>query len=342
MRNKLAFIFKTIAIVLLVHAICASIAFAQMTFAPIVKPISAPITSTTAAAAARESSLNSKTQETAANTGVPAGIESNSAAPGIGNTNSISINSIEAKTEAPKDLAVVIGLGRSNSLYRLNDGAEYSSWDFSFNPSYKINDRFRISSLIEYSKDINHPEDSDYGRTNVGLSFLGLKLGATPITLKTTLTVPQDKVQKISQQQLYNLSVTSSLKLDPSVSGPLGITFILNGLRYVHKYETALSGKMNNQWGSSQALELDYSFNDTVSVVVDINHINRWTYEGALREYYSHSEEIDFQLTKEVAFSVAHALGLPVVNSRNLSGQYEYDLLDDTNSTISLGLTYTY
>ncbi len=332
MRNKLAFIFKTIAIVLLVHAICASIAFAQMTFAP--------VTQTTAQSNA--SSVEASETQPAASAAVPVGIESKSAAPGIGNTNSLSLTPIETKPEATKNFSLLLGIGRSNSLYRLNDGAEYSSWDFSFNPSYKLNDRFRISSLFEYSKDINRPEDSDYGRTNVGLSFLGLKLGATPIALKTTLTVPQDRAQKISQQQQYSVAVTSSVKLDESVSGPLGITFILNGIRYVHKYETALSGKMNNQYGSTQALELDYSFNDTVSVVVDINHINRWTYEGALREYYSHSEEIDFQLSKQVAFSVAHALGLPVVNSRNLSGQYEYDLLDDTNSTISLGLTYTY
>ena len=323
------------------HAICASIAFAQITFAPIAQT-TAPVKVASSSAKAAAPTAATAVTTASANEAVPTGIESKSAAPGVGNTNSLSINSSEAKPEATKKFSFVASVGRSNSLYRQNDGAEYSTWDFGFNPSYKLSDKFRISSLIEYSKDINHPEESDYGRTNVSLSALGLKLKEMPVTFKTTLTIPQDRAQNVSQQQLYSVSFTGSVKLNPSASGPLGITFILNGIRYVHKYETALSGLMNNKYGSSQALELDYSFNDTVSVVVDINHINRWTYAGAIREYYSHSEEIDFQLNKQVALSLSHALGLPVVNSRNVSGQYEYDLMDDTNSTISLGLTYTY
>lgn len=250
---------------------------------------------------------------------------------------------VEEKPEKPWRLA--LGLGRSNSLYVTGDGEDQASWDFSMAPSFTLNSDYKLSFLVEYTQDIK-ASDTDYGRGNISVSKssgfegfnhrvklvprFGVGLPLSETTRASSLNASTALGGKLEANPDYLITKKLALSLDVSVT------------RYFHKYDTATSGAINNQWASAQTGEIGWSFTDDLSFSVTAGHYNFVSYQGGQTDFLSHSEELGYKVSPKWSVAVGHAFGAPYVSARRANGRdINFEPTDEKNSLVYAQLNLT-
>lgn len=258
----------------------------------------------------------------------------------------------KAKTVAPvkkapvKNFGISFSAGRSQNLYRVEGKPYASSWDYALAPSYSLGSDFTVSGVAELSQNIEPDQDSDWGRVQASISKsnVGLFKRRTLLTFKVSGGLPADRESKRqSSQGTLSASVRADSNPDYMAWKPLSLALTLSGSRYFHQYDTAISGKVNNQYGSAQTGEMGIDFTDRFSLKLTASHINRWTYGGVLKEYIMHGQELGFKISEAFSADLGHQYGNPMVSIWKENGQdYNFNATDDQNSIVYAHITYTY
>lgn len=246
---------------------------------------------------------------------------------------------------APQRWSGSLTLGRTNSLYNLKDGSEYSSWDISASASYILNNKLSLGLVVDASEDIKSPEYSDFSRLSLSLRNNSIyKNRYGKLSLTGSLGLPVSKTQRYSSL-ISSLGASTRFGLDSAVlfSEKFSMGLGLSLTRNIHTYETALNGSVNTQYSSVQSLDFGYSFNAQWSASASLIHLNTLSYKGTLKEFYGHSQELSYAATEKISLALGHQLGAPALSVWNAEGsEYNFKLLDDQNSYVYGSLTMTF
>jgi len=243
-----------------------------------------------------------------------------------------SVTTAVAAPNAPKPFSISAGLSKSVSLIDHSDGTRQESNDLEVKPSYNFGS-FQALALFGFSDDVRDPGNSELGDILVATSYKGWDVSRFNLSPSVTFVVPQSKESRVNN----NLETAISTKLKVSVLEK----YLLKGVsmsasasagRNFHRYYTALDGKVLNQYSSKQGFAVGYKLG-IFSFDVDFTHINAWSYEGNLKEFYAHSEEISVEIGKNFGFAVGlnnGPLGQPVFKEDGFSRNYE--VIDENNT----------
>lgn len=238
-----------------------------------------------------------------------------------------------------------VSFGRSNSLYLKQGESAAASWDYSVGIGYKINDKFKTSASVEGSEDIKDPAASDIGKGALKLSYTGLnQKNLLQMTPALSLGLPVSRAQ---YSATFQGSATAGLKAvinpDRLFSKNFALEFNVSGTRNIHKFDTSAAGLPNTQYSSVQNITTGWNFTDDFSLSISGNHLNSWTYQGAMKEYYSHSEELGYSFNNSWAMAVGHQYGNPSVSVWKTDREtYNYNATDEDNSIAYGQITYTF
>lgn len=250
-------------------------------------------------------------------------------------------NSSVATSAAPasRPFAISLGISKSQSLVDFKDGQRQESHSIEFMPSYKWS--FGSSMVIfSFSEDARTPGSSDIDDIVMAHGFKGWDLNRVKLVPSVSFVLPQSKNSRINT----NLETSVSGKLTVALQQKLLIPgFYFKGSlglgRNFHRYETALSGAVLNQYSSSQGLATGYSFG-IFSADLSFAHLNAWSYQGTMKESYEHSEELSLALGDHVGFTLGHTNGGSVFKDNGFTSNYT--LVDENNSMVyaRLGMQY--
>lgn len=240
----------------------------------------------------------------------------------------------------------LVSVGRSNSLYIENGESKSASWDFSGSLAYKINPVLTVTSLLDGSQDIKTPEESDFGRGLLGLQYHRTS-GTQPLLDLTPYMKIGFPVSRSSRSTSLRNYLQAGLKTavgsDYLFSKKLSLEVSVSGIRYIHDYDTSAAGKPNNQYSAAQGFTVGWNFTDALSLSFAYTHLNYWTYQGAMTEYFNHTEELGYQIDKSWTVAVGHSFGNPAVNVWHKDREtYNMDLTDGENSVVYAQIGYTF
>jgi hypothetical protein len=242
-------------------------------------------------------------------------------------------------------------VGRSNSLYLENGNSKSASWDFSGALSYAFARNWKTTAVAEGSQDIKDESASDVSKETLELSYHKYTPVAYAVHFSPLDFTPAVKwsfpASRASRSESLKGSLGTSLRADLNpdylFSKKLSSYFKVSGARNFHEYSTAASGKVNNQYSSSQAVSVAWNFTDALSLSVLYTHINYWTYQGAMTEFFNHTEELGYELTKNWSLALGHSYGNPIVSVRRADEQtYNTNLSDEENSIVYGQIGYTF
>jgi hypothetical protein len=255
----------------------------------------------------------------------------------------------ELKTEEAKPAASFtgeFGVGYYNSLYRVNDQNKIDATELSLVLGYALNPTYKVAGQFIYLEDYKAPEGSDWARARLLLKRDNGKIFSDRTLFSAALkgTFPVAKAHFTeSYQGALGLDFTFASNPELVINKKLSLGLILGFSQNFHKFETAVSGKVNTKGSMTQRLSAGWNFTDTVSISALIDHISAFSYLGATREFYAHSQELAWQATPAFAVAVGHAYGQPQVNVRKANGEdYNYNLADEDNSSVYGSVTYTF
>jgi hypothetical protein len=244
----------------------------------------------------------------------------------------------DGKPTSMKNWTGALTLGRSNSLYLENGNSKAASWDYSGIWGYAWSPSWKSSAAISGYQDLKDSENSDWAIASLTLSYSGFKLPRTSVAWIPTLSlgVPVSRAQRSAS---FKGSVSTKLQalINPEIlfSKKISVGFFLGVNRNIHEFETAASGSVNNQYSSSQGFSLGWNFTDTLAFAFQYTHFNAWTYQGAMKETFSHNQELSYQMSPSWNLALGHSYGDPTTSVWKADRQtYNTNLTDEQNSMV--------
>jgi hypothetical protein len=238
---------------------------------------------------------------------------------------------VTAKQAAPSPFSISAGLSKTKSLIDHNDGSRQESNDLEVIPSYAFS-WGKTLAVFAFSDDLRDPGNSDMDDIAIATAFKGWDFKRFKLAPSLTVVIPESKDSRINK----NLETAISGKLTAAVQPRLLIpglefaTYITFG-RNFHRYDTALDGKVLNQYSSKQGFSVGYTIG-ILSASVDFVHINGWTYQGNLKEAYQHSEEVGIAMGDHfgLAVGISNGPGASVFKQDGYSSNYQF--IDENNT----------
>jgi hypothetical protein len=261
------------------------------------------------------------------------------------NTSSTTTAQAPATAKAAKAWISAVSISRSNSLYDQKNGTEQASWDLSASTRYKWNKDWSSAVLLEGSQDLMDETASDWSRLQLSTRRAGIPLGSSwKSMVNANLGLPISRVQKAATLKAsVGLSGRADLNSKSAFDDRFSFAGLLSFTRNIHDFETAKSGSVNTQYSSVQGIETGWSFTEKTSISLSLSHINTWTYQGTMKEYYSHSQELGYQASPMVGLALGHQYGAPFASVWSTRGDsYNFQIIDEDNSYVYGSMTLSF
>ena len=249
-------------------------------------------------------------------------------------------STVGLKKEDAKPFAFTLTAARSRSLYDYKDGTLAETNDFEFLPSYTWS-KGKTTLYMTFSQDLRATDDaSDIGDMALIHSFKGWNFAKIKLAPSLTTTLPQSKLSR----EIKNLEGAISTKLTAAIQPKLLITGLslassISLGRSFHRYNTDITGALNNQYTSRQTILTSYAFG-IFSIDTEFHHINAWTYNGTLKESFEHAEEASIALGDHFGFTLGHTNAGSIFKENGYESNLK--LIDDNNSLVYAKVSMQY
>jgi hypothetical protein len=250
------------------------------------------------------------------------------------------------KDEKSTTLNASIDMSRSTSLYDHQDGSRSDSLDFRFTGIVGLPIGHTISTVIDYSNDLNDPENTAAGLVDPSLKYsfksrdwawsAPYVLTFRP-SLSTVIPVTKRSVDRDQLQGLLSGGIAFGIKPD-GIYNSDGVWTVLVGLtagRNFHKFEENINGTVLNQYSSNQSLDIAYDIAG-FSFSVSYLHRTRWTYQGNIRDSFVLGQEIAYGLSDNFSINMGHSNEGSMIKANGYESNL--DVVDEDNSSVYLGI----
>lgn len=230
-------------------------------------------------------------------------------------------------------------VSRSSSLYDFGDGTRRDGVDYMTRLTLGINSKYSVRAQGGYSQDLKYSESSDFSDTSINLQRAPRELGKSFLWgYRIGMGLPTSKDSHVRQNLLFSLSTGLNVMINPErlVNG-LEIAGGVSLGRNIHQYETALDGRVNTQYSSSQTLSLSYSFSSGVSVSSEFMHRNTWSYQNVMRDQFEMSQELGYQVNPAWGLAAGHSNSGATLKPNGSDSNVQ--VFDDANSVTYVSTT---
>ena len=240
------------------------------------------------------------------------------------------------------------GVSSSMTYTRLmvdqQDGSMAAYMDFTAGGSYKF-DSVKLTATLLASRDMI-AEETTADDFLIGASLNSTKLFNENLTITPFSTIgpavaKSDQFASLKAKTKFGLKM--ALNSEKLGMGKFGIDGSVDVRKNFHEYTSARDGKINTEWSSLQVVGANYGFTEKLSVAMNLIHFNSWSYNGIQAEYFSHSQELSYAMTKSLNISGGHQMGYPFVTAFKANGtDRNFDLFNDKDSYIFAALSVSY
>ena len=231
---------------------------------------------------------------------------------------------------------------RSSSLVDFEDGTRKDQNNYLTRFTYKFTETYGMRLQGGYSQDLRYSENNDFSDASISLLrtpgkvsnniLLGYRVSAVAPTSK-------DSYKRQGLQTALSTALVGMINPDRLIPG-LTVNASVSVGRNIHQYETALDGRVNNQYSSAQALSIGYGLKYGLSLSAEFVHKNAWSYQNVMRDSFEMSQELGFQFNPSFAVAIGHTNAgsslRPNGNDSNVQ------IIDENTSTLYGSLTATF
>lgn len=232
-----------------------------------------------------------------------------------------------------------VNMSRSSSLYDFSDGTRRDGMDYMARLSLKINDTYSLRAQGGYSQDLKYPETNDFSDIAINLSRAPVLFGKTFLLgYRVGLGIPTSKDSHIRQNLLGSVSTGLNVLVNSDRLIPgLEISGALSLGRNFHQYETALDGRVNTQYSSTQSISIGYSFKSDISLSAEFMHRNTWSYQNIMRDSFEMSQEVGYQINPTWSVAAGHSNSGATLKPNGSDSNIQ--VVDDSNSVVYASTT---
>jgi hypothetical protein len=256
------------------------------------------------------------------------------------------VNSSTSLVQRPKkDTSIWSGFlvaSRSTGLYDFEDGTRADNMDYTLRINANVTTNCSLRVDTGFTQDLKDSEKNTMADTLFTVRRAPINLGKTFLftyNLGGTAPTSKDSSKRQNMQGSARGGIVLAINPDRLVKG-FSVAGLATLSRNFHEYETDVTGKVLNEYSSTQALTVSYDFPIGISLSADFTHLNALSYQGSMKENYQITEDISYQFNSTISASIGHS------NSGNAlrpNGQdYSYNVYDENSSVVYASTTLVF
>lgn len=256
------------------------------------------------------------------------------------------INSSTTLVQRPKkDTSIWSGFlvtSRSTGLYDFQDGTRSDNIDYTGRLNANLTSKYSLRVDTGFTQDLKDSEKDTMADTLFTIRRAPINLGKTflfAFNLGGIAPTSKDSSKRQKMQGSARAGIILAINPDRLIKG-FAFVGAASFSRNFHEYETDVTGRVLNEYSSTQALTMSYDFPVGISLSADLTHLNGISYQGNVKETYEISEEISYQLSSMFSAAIGHS------NSGNAlrpNGQdYSYRVYDENSSVVYASMTMVF
>lgn len=219
-----------------------------------------------------------------------------------------SFNSFIWANEIP--ISGYFGCSRSTNLVDYKDGSRFDGLDSFYGLRYGLNSDYALGLSSAFSKNLNSLESElSFSDVQLNLSKNAVALGdflTWNQSLSWTVPTSKDSLQNRSLQSALGMNV--NFNLNPKyLFKNLNLSAFVSVNRNFHKYETSLTGQMNNAYSLGKGVNLSYDIMPKLNFTSSFSLRNNWSYYNNRQDYFGINEEINFQIIPHWSMALGHS-----------------------------------
>ena len=208
--------------------------------------------------------------------------------------------------------------------------------------NYKFSSGYLLSSFFTIDQQLTQEKESILrdGVIRLDKSLLDLADNIN-LSLRVSATLPTSKRSRLSESRTTSLSINPRLIFRDPIPGLNGFLFILSpGItQNVHQFDSNLNGVSNVERTYSLRATGIYQLSSSFSLISDNIFQKNSFYNGATRDQYSLSQEINYGFNSNLNLGFGHSIGGSFLQNNR---EYNFQFFDQNQSTFYLSLNYEY
>lgn len=220
------------------------------------------------------------------------------------------LNSGAEVAPVAKAYALSFGSTLNSSLHESNVEQQLSN-TFAFGASYKFENIGKLSVSQLLDKDLKNDRLETWNDTQVSFSrsiYTFNDVFSLSGRVSGTIPLSEESTENANLITSIGLFPTLAADLNPYIKG-LSLSYIPSFRRSFHEFETKADGGSNTAYSWAQRLVIDYSFSESFSLSLDQSYIRGYTYRGTSNDRFSFDQSLNYQMNKNVSWSLGHSLG---------------------------------
>lgn len=228
---------------------------------------------------------------------------------------------------------------RTTGLYDFKDGSRNDSMDYSLRVNASLTPQYFLRMDTGYSQNMKDQELSDFADTSLTLRRIPMKLGRNFIfsyNVGGTAPTSEDSSKRANLKGSVRSGVILAINPSRLIPG-LAFTSSASIAKNFHAYETDVTGKVLNEYSSTQSLIASYSFPVGITLSADVTHAVARSYQGTIQNSYLISQDISYGINETFQVSAGHSNSGMALKP---NGQdYSIDMYNENTSTVYAALT---
>ena len=245
---------------------------------------------------------------------------------------------IPAKEEEAKAFGLLLDLSYNSNMYAKGDISQTTYSNLTIIPSYKITDNLTTSLRTDITKYFTQDENTEMTNTRLRFSYLTAKL-TDQISWSNLFDVyiPTNRKSQLADRLTTATGIGTSLKYAGEITTAI---FGLGIKRNYHEFDYSTTGEQLNEYTATQALSLEFSLIEKLSLSVEGTYIMARTYQNTERYAFETGLSLGYEITKNFSASVGLSNGGNALKANGVDSNIEF--LNEKTSELSAGIGYTY
>ena len=244
---------------------------------------------------------------------------------------------IPAKKET-KAFGLILDLSYNSNMYAEGDINQTTYSNLTIIPSYKITDNLSTSLRTDISKYFTQDENTEMTNTRIRFSYLTAQL-TDQISWSNRFDVfaPTNRKSQLTDRLKTATGIGTSLKYADEITIAilsLGIT------KNYHEFDYSTTGEQLNEYTATQALSLEFSLIEKLSLSVEGTYIMARTYQNTPKYAFETAVGLGYEITKNFSASVGLSNGGSALKANGVDSNIEF--LNEKTSELNAGIGYTY
>lgn len=243
--------------------------------------------------------------------------------------------------ETQKSWSIIGTFQASSNLFKAGTYEAKGEADYELIPSINLSDNYTLTARIAVVQQLTGELLTTFDDTSLMFTHSAFTINPSiKYTPGLGVVLPTNYISNLSKSMIATVRLMQQLAFDNPNYENITALYRLTANAGFYRYNTSIPGESNQPFVIKNLLLLGYNLTDKWSVSTTLIQSTGWSYGAAAQSKFDFSEDLNYQLTKELRASIGHSNSGSMYKDNGMDSNLAF--FNGETSVIYFSLYYKY